>query len=387
MKLIITFGLILLTILCLVLFVFALATLIPQIPYIGSIANFITIGFNHIWFPICVIIFIIILLISIKTKEYKHIYNICLILSSVTLLIAFITTGMAYFTLINNGIKTNLFLNKKDISGVNVETNVYTTSEYGDVELNVYYSEDNLKDKPVIIYIHGGGWVSGSKDNGSYYTKYFSKHGYVSISVDYDLSNNDRHLADTTELQIVEAFAWVKNNIANYGGNINRLYVIGDSAGGNLALDISYKINSGIYKESLDGTLLPQISAVSVLYPVSSLETFYNNNDLLVGGMAKNMVSSYTGCSPEENKELFDSLTPANYLSDNTPPTSILLGTNDTLVPPQATYDLSEKLEKEGINNQIIKVPFGNHIFDMVEGGMLSNAFIDITMKWFEQYH
>lgn len=162
-------------------------------------------------------------------------------------------------------------------------------------------------------------------------------------------------------------------------------FVTGDSAGGNLALEMSYKINNGTFGV-VDGVTLPEIDAVSTLYPVSSPKTFYENDDLVMGGVAKNLVLSYVGQTPAENPESYAELVPVNHISESTPPSLFLSGTRNTLVPQEATYVLADALSKAGIDNKLVKIPNANHGFDLVDGSIGSQAFISLTEQWFNQY-
>lgn len=252
--------------------------------------------------------------------------------------------------------------------------------------LDAYWTEDGKADKPVLIYIHGGGWIQGSRETHAYYPKVFANHGYVAFTLEYDLSSPERHLAESTELQIAEAFAWVKNHAADFGGDITKLCVAGGSAGGNLTLELAYKIDAGIYQTAADGTELPTVRAVSVTFPATSVAAVYNNDDLVLGGIVHNMAYSYTGCSPEENPALYDSLAPGNFITASTPPTNIVLGTGDVIVPPKETYELDAALEQAGIPHQTVTIPYANHGFDAVDGNMSTNAYLDLSLRWFEQY-
>lgn len=275
---------------------------------------------------------------------------------------------------------------KEDLSAVRVETYPYTQSEYGPVYLDAYWTEDGKADKPVLIYIHGGGWIQGSRETHAYYPKVFANHGYVAFTLEYDLSSPERHLAESTELQIAEAFAWVKNHAADFGGDITRLCVAGGSAGGNLALELAYKIDAGIYQTAADGTELPTVRAASVTFPATSVVAVYNNDDLVLGDIVHNMAYSYTGCSPEENPALYDSLAPGNYITASTPPTNIVLGAGDVIVPTKETYELDAALEQAGIAHQTVTIPYANHGFDAVDGNMGNRAYLDLSLRWFEQY-
>ena len=390
-KILAKIGWIVLFVLVILVFLLSIGTVFPALPIIGSIANLFTVGYLHLWLPLCIVLFLIALGLCLAnrkkpTHRKKRAHWVALALSAVSLAATVFFLCANASVLRQYGVKPNVFLSKEDVSAVRVETHSYTQSEYGNVYLNAYYMEDGKTNKPVVIYIHGGGWVMGGLDVHPYYSKVFANHGYVAFSVDYDLSSPERHLAESTELQIAEAFAWIKNHAADFGGDITQLCVTGGSAGGNLALELSYKINAGIYQTAADGTVLPTVRAVSVTFPATSIPALYYNDDLVFGNMTHNMAASYTGCSPEENPALYDSLAPANAITANTAPTNILLGAADAIVPPETTYEFDAALEKAGITHQTILVPYANHMFDVVDGNMLSCAFLDLSLRWFEQY-
>ena len=384
-KILALIGCIILLVLTAAVFLLSIGTVFTAIPYIGSISNIITVGWLHLWLPLCVVLSLIGLGLCLANRK-KPAHWVILALSVVSLAATVFFLCENASALKQYGVKPNVFLKKEDLSAVRVETYPYTQSEYGPVYLDAYWTEDGKADKPVLIYIHGGGWIQGSRETHAYYPKVFANHGYVAFTLEYDLSSPERHLAESTELQIAEAFAWVKNHAADFGGDITRLCVAGGSAGGNLALELAYKIDAGIYQTAADGTELPTVRAASVTFPATSVVAVYNNDDLVLGDIVHNMAYSYTGCSPEENPALYDSLAPANAITANTPPTNIVLGAGDVIVPPKETYELDAALEQAGIAHQTVTIPYANHGFDAVDGNMGNRAYLDLSLRWFEQY-
>lgn len=102
---------------------------------------------------------------------------------------------------------------------------------------------DKATPRPVVIMIHGGGWRKGDKANRSM-TRYKAPHfvacGYVYVSINYRLSarpDDPKHPAHVQDC--AKAIAWVHDNIATYGGNPERLFVMGHSAGAHLAALVS----------------------------------------------------------------------------------------------------------------------------------------------------
>ncbi|ORX65055.1 alpha/beta-hydrolase [Anaeromyces robustus] len=106
-------------------------------------------------------------------------------------------------------------------------------SDHGD--LDVYYDKSLLKRKrPVIIHVHGGGWCEGSKDKEGYMGSFFQETGYVSVLLNYRLYPETENIDDMVE-DIYTGLKWVKKNIRKYGGDVNKMTLMGHSAGAHLA--------------------------------------------------------------------------------------------------------------------------------------------------------
>lgn len=154
---------ILLLVLATIVFLFSIGTVFTALPFIGSIANIITVGWLHLWLPLCVVLFLIGLGLCLTNRK-KPAHWVALALSVVSLAATVFFLCENASALRQYGVKPNVFLSKENLSTVRVETHPYTRSEYGPVYLDVYYKEDGKADKPVLIYIHGGGWIQGSRE-------------------------------------------------------------------------------------------------------------------------------------------------------------------------------------------------------------------------------
>lgn len=374
------------TLLVFIMLMFSLGTVLPVIPAFGSVANFVTVAWMHIWLPLNVFMFLLGLLLCRKKEKGQGLRKFFTFLAVTGMITSVVIVLTVWFQLRMNKLGFTFWPQKEDISSIKTETFTYTRSQSGDVLLNVYAENDGKTGKPVMVYIHGGGWINGSREDHEYYSKVFAKNGYVVVSVDYDLSSEKRHLATSTEDQVIEAFYWVNENIANHGGNPEDLYVTGGSAGGSIALDVSYRINSGDYSVPGKDTALPRIKAVSVNFPVCSVKDFYYNEDMILGKTAQRMAFAYTGCSPKEDRDLYASLEPITHLTKDTPATCVFYGANDTLVPVRATEVLGQTMKNKGYEVWLVAVPFGNHMYEMVDGGFGSSAYIEGSLRWFEEH-
>lgn len=385
MSIIKKFAFFLLELIVIVVFIFNLATLFP-LPYLGSIANHYTVPYVRVWLPVLCGLFLVSVYLGIKNKKSEwHIFNAAIASLSLAMGAYMIMTIETNLNQLGANVSFLKSYQAEDTSGVKIAVKTYSYSKLGPVKLNVYYQDDKVKDKPVLVYIHGGGWVAGTRYSHDYYWRSFAKDDFVVVSLDYDLSNKNRHLSDVTEEQLIRGFSWVDNNIDKYGGSTDRLYTTGVSAGGNLALELSYKINSGHFRAA-NGDKLPKIDAVSVSYPVASPKDFYENSDLVKGDLAKLMVLSYLGGRPDQLPKKYADLTPKNAISPQTPPTLLMAGQRDSLVPQEPTYELAEILTKKKIANKLVIFPYTNHAFDRIDGNLGSQAYLHLTKEWFKTY-
>ena len=106
---------------------------------------------------------------------------------------------------------------------------------YGDRERQVLdvYSAPGAKDRPVVFWIHGGGWQAGDKTDVQRKPKVFVEKGFVFVSTTYRLLPNVDMA--TIVRDVAKSLRWVHDHIAEYGGDPNRLLVMGHSAGAQLA--------------------------------------------------------------------------------------------------------------------------------------------------------
>lgn len=117
------------------------------------------------------------------------------------------------------------------------------------------YAPKGAKNLPVVFWIHGGGWVTGDKSQIAQKPKMFTDRGYVFVSTNYRL-RPDVEMEDLTQ-DVAKALGWTYKNIARHGGDPNRIFVMGHSAGAQLAAlictDHSYIEAEGVPTSVLQG--------------------------------------------------------------------------------------------------------------------------------------
>lgn len=124
---------------------------------------------------------------------------------------------------------------------------------------DIYAPEENLDGKrPMLVYVHGGGWSSGDKESAKEQGIFFAKKGYVFVSINHRLAPASRHPAQVED--VLAALAWVQTHGHDFGGDGQRLFLMGHSSGAHLAAlaathaGLSQK--SGFKREGLLGLIL-----------------------------------------------------------------------------------------------------------------------------------
>ena len=195
------------------------------------------------------------------------------------------------------------------------------------------YLLSNRKRNPAIIFIHGGGWISGDRSAYIGRAKKYALAGFNVIAINYTLAKQDD---ETTrwpkQLEDVQtAVRWVRKNAALFGIDPNRISAGGDSAGGHLALFL------GALDEAFSGTNPTLYSE----YPskVSVVLNEFGPSNLA----APNLMGAISNLPliSEKSIEAFAKASPINYISTNMSPVCTIHGTSDQVIPYDQSVALS----------------------------------------------
>lgn len=117
---------------------------------------------------------------------------------------------------------------------VKVEKNInYTAVNDQYRQLDVFYQKDITKAKDVVVFIHGGSWSSGKKNIYWWLGRNLARKGVVTVNINYGLAPAYQY--DRMAEDCAQAVKWVKEHVSEYGGNPERIFLMGHSAGGHLA--------------------------------------------------------------------------------------------------------------------------------------------------------
>lgn len=108
---------------------------------------------------------------------------------------------------------------------------------YGDHEaqrLDIYQPDDSdaAQKRPIMVYVHGGGWRKGDKARVGEKVDFFCGNGWLFVSINYRLLPEGQHPANVQD--VARALAWVHENAGTYGADATQLFLMGHSAGAHL---------------------------------------------------------------------------------------------------------------------------------------------------------
>jgi acetyl esterase/lipase len=249
----------------------------------------------------------------------------------------------------DGSVKTNEALQKYVLSGISVISNEHYDTSDQDAFLDIYYPSEidsSGKTYPVIVWIHGGAWISGRKDDFSNYYKILPAKGYVVISVDYSLAPSVTY--PTPVRQVMAALLYIKKNAKRLRIDLSKLFIAGDSAGSHIAAQTaniicvpSYAelvgIKPSLTKEELRGLIL-----YCGPYDVENI-----NLEGSFGSFLKTVLWSYSGTKDFQNNTEFKSASVINYITSDFPPMFISVGNDDGL--KNNSYHLARKAAELGV--------------------------------------
>lgn len=255
-------------------------------------------------------------------------------------------------------------------------------------------SDSPSKSKPVLVILHGGGWLLNNKSIMSDLADSIaSRAGIITVNVDYRLLSD---LDNTTTLdEIVEdamgAVLWVKQHIHRYGGDPDRVAITGDSAGGHLAAMVAVAGHSlgseGFAEKPLrfkptylpEDTTAEQVAAAEGLSVQATILSYaaFNLLDIAKGGMetADNPFWAWADAEPRglfgdgitatENPEYYLAVSPNHYLvsakKSAYAPQFLHVGEQDTVTTPENTRVYVEQLKRLGQPVRLVVYEGKNH--------------------------
>ena len=245
-----------------------------------------------------------------------------------------------------------LFQNVRTVANV-----VYLRANGWEGKLDVY-AQRTQTSTPVVIYIHGGGWVRGTKDGSVLSALPYLAMGYSVVNVEYRLA--DVSLAPAAIEDCRCALRWVVGHAKDYNFDVGRIVIAGASAGGHLALTTGMIPTSAGFDRICQEQGEPRIAAIVDFFGITDVA------DLLDGPNKKPFPETwpYTvqWLGNQANRDaVAKAASPLTYVRAGVPPTIAIHGDADPLVPYAHSTRLNDALQKAGVAHELVTVPGGGH--------------------------
>jgi len=234
---------------------------------------------------------------------------------------------------------------------------IYGSANNTPLKLDVWYPRDNDKPTPTLVYIHGGGWIFGSKEGAVYQFLPYLERGWRVVNVEYRMAGNSLAPGSVEDTRC--ALRWIYRNAAQYKFDTSKIVLTGHSAGGHLSLITAMlpdgtALDNRCYADAKYGDVPMKVAAIVNWYGISDV------NDLIQGPNLKNYAAMWMGSMPNA-AEVAKSVSPLTYVRAGLPPIITIHGDKDDVVPYAHATHLHDSLAKTGNVNKLVTVKGGGH--------------------------
>ncbi len=203
------------------------------------------------------------------------------------------------------------------------------------LEADVFLPPLEEKNRPAVLFIHGGGWIEGDRSQLRGYGILLARLGFVCMCNSYRLSNESIWPAQIQDVNC--AIRYLRANATDLGLDPDRIGVSGNSAGGHLSLMAAATNYDQIFEgEGGSNEVSSKIKAVCAIYPPTTIRQLEMPNPL------ENAFLMLMG--KEAKKEDYDKASPLNYVTEDYPPCMLIHGSTDSVVRLKDSTKFYEKL-------------------------------------------
>ncbi|MCH8823851.1 MAG: alpha/beta hydrolase [Planctomycetes bacterium] len=269
--------------------------------------------------------------------------------------------------------------NEDDDSIMVLRDIVYSTAQGKDGEsiglkLDVAFPKTtNGKPLPVVVYIHGGGYKTGSKSDGLELIKLFAQGKYFAVSIDYRLSDVAPFPAAIYDCKA--AIRFLRANSKDLGIDSNRIGVFGHSAGGHLSALLAVSSND----RAFEGNLAPksESSAVKCVVDVSGPIDFLAFNE----ETRKRTLAAWLGTDKETYEKNAEAASPLTYIDSEDPPILIIHGVDDKIVPIEHAIKFNKALKEAGVKARFFVKDNSGHMINDADTLTMISHFMDKHLR------
>lgn len=267
------------------------------------------------------------------------------------------------------GGSVNLFTATFGLSAMDAATpdrqEVYEkTSSGDDLSLSIYEPADAKGPAPTIMFVHGGGWIAGEPNATSSELRTLADHGYVVVSVEYELATKENATWQKAPSQVACAAAWIQSHAGTLGADMERFAFWGESSGSNMVANTAGAAAEGTAESSCGGKV-PAPAAIVADYPAFDVTGLYESAPAGPGAGTGTRIfaTSYTGGTPEEFPKRYATANSATHLTASAPPTLMMTAMRDDVITPADQLAWADAARNRGADVQTVQIPLANHAY------------------------
>lgn len=221
---------------------------------------------------------------------------------------------------------------------------------------------------PTLLVLYGGAWQNGKPTDNAAFNRYLAAQGYTVIALDY--RHAPRYQFPTQIRDVQTALTWIRDRADEYEVDLDRLAVMGRSAGAQLAMLLAY-------------TTMPS--------PVRAVVNYYGPVDLAEGYRhppipdpidTRAVLENFLGYTPDQAPDLYQHASPIHAIRSDLPPTLSIYGQRDRVVEPKFGRLLHNQLQVRDNLSILIELPWADHAFDAVFNGVSNQLALFYTERF-----
>ncbi len=214
---------------------------------------------------------------------------------------------------------------------------------------------------PVLIQVHGGAWITGSKEQqGAALMAHLAERGWVSVALNYRLSPKGtwpEHIVD-----VKRAIAWVKDHIAEHGGDPSFVVITGGSAGGHLSSLAALTAGVTEFQPGFEDA----DTSVQAAVPLYGVYDFTNRDGSGRSDMEDMLARFVFKSNLADARDVWEQASSMSWVGPDAPPFFLLHGTNDTLVPVEQARSFAAMLRAASTQPVVYaELPRAQHAWDL----------------------
>jgi acetyl esterase/lipase len=233
----------------------------------------------------------------------------------------------------------------------------YGGAERPELLLDVYRPQTSEGEAPVVIGVHGGGWVSGDKLQFAPQSRALARAGFLVVDANYALEPS---LGPGFPRQIDDlraALRWTRKHARSYGGDPDRMAVVGGSAGGYLAAMLGLTADAGRRVRGIASLSGPMDFVALVEELRGEVRACTSGPCTAVVRTARENLRSFLGCDPLAcPTALLQRASPVTHVNPRSPP-FFLANSTEEAIPAEQAVTMGRALRAAGVEAQVLLLP------------------------------